>query len=334
VRLRRAILALVLWLGVGSSDRARGEERVGEAGVLVAPAAPLAPAAPVLPTAPITSVAPVAPIEPAALVAPVEVVAPVAPVAPIGLVADGAILSPRRLLLSVGAGYANMSYPVEASLRNTLVAGAWNMEAALGLGHELEAGLRLGLRTWGSAALRADEVARGSDTETFGTGLSTLANPELRVRWRVIRWRRIEAGLEDRVVIPWLGETSPTEVLGPWASVHLARVLRVDAGLNGVVTVYSFAGGNVLAPALGTPLRVTASLPWHLYLIAFGTAHVFAATRYTTGTSEITAGAVAGWRAGRCSLGATVEGIDLFAAPVLNGNTERWGLAAGVGCGI
>ena len=135
-------------------------------------------------------------------------------------------------------------------------------------------------------------------------------------------------------MIPWLGETSPTEVFGLWASVHLARTLRVDAGLNGVVTLYSFAGGNVLAPALGTPLRVTANLPWRLYLVAFGTKHLFAATRYTTGTSEITAGAAAGWRARRCDLGATVEGIDLYAAPVLNGNTERWGLAVGVGCAI
>ena len=135
-------------------------------------------------------------------------------------------------------------------------------------------------------------------------------------------------------MLPWFGETSPTEVFGPWASAHLTRFVRVDAGLNGVVTWYFFAGGRVLAPALGTPLRVTASLPWRLYLTAFGTAHLFATTRYTDGTSEITAGAAAGWRAGRCGLGATVEGIDLYAAPVLNGNTERWGLGAGVGCGI
>jgi hypothetical protein len=108
----------------------------------------------------------------------------------------------------------------------------------------------------------------------------------------------------------------------------------VDAGLNGVVTWYSFAGARVLAPALGTPLQVTAILPWRLYLVAFGTVHEFAATRYTTGRSEITAGAAAGWRAGRCGVGATLEGIDLYAAPVLNGNTERWGLAARVGCGI
>jgi hypothetical protein len=226
-----------------------------------------------------------------------------------------------------------MSYPVEVGLRETIWATGWNIEAARGLAPDLEVGLRLGLRG-GSPALRADEVARGPDTETFGTGLSTLANPELRLRWRVVRRPRIEAGLEDRAVIPWLGETSPTEVFGPWVTLHLARTLRVDAGLNGAVTWYSFAGGDVLAPGLGTPLRVTASLPWRLYLVAFATDHLFAATRYTTGRSEITAGAAAGWSAGRCGLGATVEAIDPFAAPVLNGNTERWGSAVGVGCGL
>ena len=138
---------LVVWLGVGPSGRARGDERVGAAGVPVAPVAPAAP---------------------------VEVVASVAPV---GVVADEAIMPPRRLLLSVGAGYANMSYPVEAGLRNTLVAGAWNMEAALGLGHELEAGLRLGLRTWAAPPCAPTRWRAGRTPRR-----SARASPRSRIR--------------------------------------------------------------------------------------------------------------------------------------------------------
>jgi hypothetical protein len=249
--------------------------------------------------------------------------------------ADGAVLPPRRLRLTLGAGLAVLTYPVRPGQSFAIGAFGWNAEAAFGLPHDLEVGLRLGLRDRGSPALRADQVARGSDTESFGTGLGTQANPELRLRWRAIRRGRTEAGLEDRVVIPWFGgETSATEVFGPWAAVRVGPVLRMEGGVNGVVTLYSFAGGRVLGPALGTPVRVSAALPWRLYVTAFGTAHLFAATPYTSGRTEITAGAGAGWSGRRCGLGATIEGMDLFAGAVLEGSAERWGVAVGASCGI
>ena len=80
-----------------------------------------------------------------------------------------------------------MSYPVEVGLRETLwspQAGTWRRPW---VSPTISKSACASACAAGSAALRADEVARGPDTETFGTGLSTLANPELRARFRVIQ---------------------------------------------------------------------------------------------------------------------------------------------------
>jgi hypothetical protein len=226
---------------------------------------------------------------------------------------DERVLAARRIRLSAGFGVVRFDIPTLSGRSGSFLGSGMNLEEAAGLGHDLEAGARFGLRmSRRGQGLRADEVARTVDTETFGTGLSVTANPELRLRWRALRGVWGEAGLEDRVVLPILPDPDVTEVLGGWVSFRLEHVARVDMALNGVVTWQSFARERVLIASFGAPVQIWTQLTRGLFVGLISTLHSSAATTYTPSDTRWMAGLGLGYRVIACDLTETTYLLNLL----------------------
>jgi hypothetical protein len=240
---------------------------------------------------------------------------------------DEAVLAARRVRINAGYAFAGVRYAKTSDQTVYSSGEGLDLEEAIGIGHGLEVGARFGARPDPGRGTRADEVARGPDTETFGTGIDTWANPELRLRWRAIRWTWGEAGVEDRVVLPIRPSPDVTEVLGVWARLHLAHRLRVEAALNAAYEVQWLAGGRVLAPALGAPVQLWANVTRRLFVGLLGTVHHAARTPYTDSTTRVELGAGAGHRFPVCDLLLTLATLDVTA-----GFIQRLGAGLGAAC--
>jgi hypothetical protein len=241
---------------------------------------------------------------------------------------DEAVQPLLRVRAGAGVGVGVLAYHGTGYSSVALYGSGVNVEAALGLGRGFEVGVRVGLRTNDAGrGLRADEVARGFDTATFGTGLSTLANPELRLRWRAVRSRWLEAGVENRFVAPTGSDPIVTEIVGAWTSAHIAHLARADVGLDGVLSWQKFAAGYVLIPAFGIPFRLSFNVSRGLFAGVVVTTRAFAATRYTTSVVQITTGLIGGYRFGACD--AT---IGAYLIDVVNDGRDRSGVGLGLSC--
>ena len=243
---------------------------------------------------------------------------------------DPQVLAVRRFRLGAGFGLARLASRTFTNQTVQVVGSGMSLEEAAGLGRNLELGIRFGLRLDDAGrGLRADELARGFDTETFGTGLSVAANPELRLRWRACHWAWGEAGLEDRLVLPTEPDPSVTEVLGAWGSVHLRHVARLDVGVNGVLGSESFAARRVLRPAVGLPIALWGNVTSALFVGFLTTTHYFAATPYTTSYGLWEAGLGVGYRFTPCDV------IEETVLPdVLGDFVRRAGIGIGLSCRI
>jgi hypothetical protein len=242
---------------------------------------------------------------------------------------DDQAVQPRwgtRVAAGLGGAVQTFAGPANGTL--ALFGTGINAEADVGLGGGFEVGLRVGVRTDDAGrGLRADEVARAYDTVTFGTGLSTLANPELRLRWRPLRWRWGEAGVDERVVLPTGADPNVTEVLGGWVSFHAPAVARADIGLDGALSWQSFDTGYLLMPAFALPIRLWVNPTRGLFSGLVATTSYYAPTRYTTSNLLITVGLVGGYRFGRCD---AILGTYLL--DVVNSGLDRSGLGLGLSC--
>jgi hypothetical protein len=243
---------------------------------------------------------------------------------------DEAVLAPLRLRAAGGFGAARVIYHGPGNRPLASGGVGVNAEVAAGIGKEFEVGVRIGARPdVGGQALRADEVARGYETATFGTGISAFANPELRLRWRAVRWRWLEAGLDERVVLPAGPDPNTTEVLGAWMAAHAPGIARADVGLDGALTWQSFSTGTLVVPAFGIPVRLWFNLTRGLFAGGVVTSRYDAATRYTSGTLQTAMGAVAGYRFGACDLALGVYLLD-----VVNYGLDRNGAGLSVSCRV
>lgn len=106
-----------------------------------------------------------------------------------------------------------------------------NLELAVGVLTDLELGFRTGLRLGNDGrALRADNYGRLFDRQTFGTNNDTVANPELRVRGRLVNGSIAELALEGRAFLPIETYSRFGIMVGLPLLLHLGRV-RLDTGL-------------------------------------------------------------------------------------------------------
>jgi hypothetical protein len=241
---------------------------------------------------------------------------------------DAQVLAARRVRVSAGVGTALFNHARLNEGTVYALGSGLSLEEAVGLGHGLEIGARFGLRTDEAArGLRADGVARGFDTQTFGTGQSTVANPELRLRLRALRWSWGEAGFEDRIVLPIKPDPAVTEVLSAWISIHRWHRVRVDAAMTGWATWQSLAGHGVLDPGFAVPVSVWANVSPRLFAGIITSTQYLGGTPYSRGAAKLTLGLGIGYRLGSCDVTEATYLLD-----VLDGGTNRIGLGVGLTC--
>jgi hypothetical protein len=241
---------------------------------------------------------------------------------------DEHVLAAGRLRLSAGAAMvrvANVSY---THRERVLLGSGLDFAEAVGIGHDMELGIRFGFRLDGvGRGTRADEVARGLNTETVGTGLSVAANPELRFTWRALHGPMLEAGVEDRVVLPIAPDPNVTNLAGGWISLHFGHVARLDGALEGIVGMQSFASEHVAQVGFGAPLQLSANVTDAFFLSLVSALHYAAATPYTESDTRWITGLGAGYRLGACDVLATARLLDTAAD-----FTRRVGFGLNVAC--
>lgn len=107
----------------------------------------------------------------------------------------------------------------------------FNLEMGVGITERVELGVRTGLRAGDDArGLGADEYGRLFDRESFRTGTSTVANPEVRVRGALARGGPVEVALEGRVALPSDTGRHPGLEFGVPLAFHAGRIVRIDTG--------------------------------------------------------------------------------------------------------
>jgi hypothetical protein len=117
-----------------------------------------------------------------------------------GFVYRSLVLPRHDVALDLGVGYGHEPLGPDTSHGGF----GMNLEIAGSVSYDLELGLRTGVRLDGDArGIQADRYARPFDTETFGTGHDTMANPELHLRWLVARGSAVQLGLEGRAYLPF-----------------------------------------------------------------------------------------------------------------------------------
>ncbi len=143
---------------------------------------------------------------------------------------DRGITLPRfGLAFDAGLGIAHDSGPLGG---NSYTGPGLNLEGAFGITSDLTIGLRTGVRFGDDAKiLRADQYGRLYDTETYGTGVDTFANPEFRIRGRILNLHVFELGLEGRAYLPFENGTYFGMMFGVPVAFHLGGVLRIDTGV-------------------------------------------------------------------------------------------------------
>jgi hypothetical protein len=150
-------------------------------------------------------------------------------------------------------GFAFAQTPRYDQVADSYVGTGANLEGAVGLTNGLTAGLRLGARFDEDGRFaNADAYARTFDTETFGTLLDNVVDPELILRGKVYELGVAEFGLEGRIYLPIERNTHEGVMLGVPITVHIEHMLRVDTGIYLPVLLY--------APVMGI-----FSLPVHVW---------------------------------------------------------------------
>jgi hypothetical protein len=126
-----------------------------------------------------------------------------------------------------------------------------NFEVAGGVTREVQLGLRTGFRFDQRGRGEAPDVyGRPFDTETYGTGIDTIANPEFYVRALLIEGDVVELGLEGRVMSPF--SVGLGLMAGMPLAFHFGRDARLDTGVYLPVLFYD-------------PTQSLLSFPFHFW---------------------------------------------------------------------
>jgi hypothetical protein len=135
-------------------------------------------------------------------------------------------LSRSDWALDMGLGIHHIPLPDPA---DDVTGFGFNFEVKGGLTSFLQLGLRTGVRIGNKGrATQADYFGRTFETETYGTGGKTVANPEISLTWALIH-TAVELGLEGRLYLPLDGPTG-IMVAVP-VNIHLGSSARLDTGI-------------------------------------------------------------------------------------------------------
>ncbi len=227
------------------------------------------------------------------------------------LVEDPAVAEPRQVTVHGGVAAARFSFRGAGASATSQWGSGANLEEAVGLGGGFELGARFGVRLDDAGrGLRADEAARGFDRETLGTGIDTVANPELRLARRVLRWNTGEAAVEARLVLPLKPDPETTAILGAWASLRIGRIARLDAGIDLAALGRRQLAGDSVQAAVGIPLRFWVMVTSRAYLGIMSTTQAFAGTREVDGGIREVVGIGAGYRLGSWDTMLIADSLD------------------------
>jgi hypothetical protein len=131
-----------------------------------------------------------------------------------------------------------------------------NLELKVALSRALQLGVRTGVRFDNDGkATQADRYGRTFETETYGTGSETIANPEIALRYTLIDSPVTDLALEGRVYIPIESGTKVGVMIAVPLAFHLSPVARFDTGVYVPILLYD-------------PTVTVVSFPFHLWLQA------------------------------------------------------------------
>lgn len=129
----------------------------------------------------------------------------------------------------LGIGHVSVARPSGGDLSATGL--GMNLEGAIGVTERLELGLRTGIRFGDDGKItRGDYYARTLWTETYGTNIDTVANPEFRIRWVAYSGGITEVGLDGRLFLPVENGAHFGLMFGVPLTFHVADYLRIDTG--------------------------------------------------------------------------------------------------------
>jgi hypothetical protein len=202
----------------------------------------------------------------------------------------------------------------------------FNLEGAFGVTHAVQLGLRTGFRFNSAArAAEADIFGRPFDTETYGTGVDVVANPEFYVRGALIQGDVVELGLEGRVMSPF--SQGLGLMFGMPLVFHFGRVARLDTGVYVPVLFY-----DPTQSLVSFPLHLWLQLTHHFWLGPMSGVRVTATDNgpflrpFARSRTEVPLGFGLGYSATRAI---DFKAMFLF-EDVANGSAEWWGFGGGL----
>jgi hypothetical protein len=158
---------------------------------------------------------------------------------------DRSITVPRLVFAGdVGIGVGHEVVPRPAT---DITGAGMNLEAAFGVTDSVELGLRTGIRFGDDGgAVGAPGYGRAFFTETYGTGVDTVANPEFHVRWAAYSGRVVEVGLDGRVYTPIERNTDFGIMFGVPLAFHFGSIVRLDTGVY-IPVIFSSPATTILS---------------------------------------------------------------------------------------
>lgn len=136
-----------------------------------------------------------------------------------------------------------------------------NLELRVGVVHDFELGFRMGFRLDdGGQLTQADRYGRPFETETYGTQIDRVSNPELKFRWSVARGYAAELGLELRAYLP-IENNSRFGVMFGLPIALRAGPIRFDTGLYVPVIFYERT-----QTAVSVPLHIWIQATYNFWL--------------------------------------------------------------------
>jgi hypothetical protein len=155
------------------------------------------------------------------------------------------------LNLGLGMGHEDQPAPLD-----DITGFGVNLELRGGLTPSVQFGVRTGLRLGSEGRLtQADRFGRAFETETYGVGVDSVANPEVSLRVALARTHAAALALEGRVYIPIEDGTELGIMVALPFHLHLGPSARFDSG--------------VYIPVIFTDPRTTViSFPFHFWFQA------------------------------------------------------------------
>ena len=132
-----------------------------------------------------------------------------------------------ELGLGLGIGHEDLPAPLE-----DITGLGLNLELRGGLTSSLQLGLRTGIRLGSEGRLtQADRFGRAFETETYGTGIDSFANPEISLRQALLRTEAVGLALEGRLYLPLEDGTELGIMVALPLHLHLSDNTRFDSGI-------------------------------------------------------------------------------------------------------